>query len=137
IPKGGIMNTENTKHAAEPYGFRPYSHDWDIPDISRFEGRTFQGYVRKDGRVGTANYWLFIPTVFCENRNLDVIKEALYGELGYSVTDKYRVFTEELRIAYEEGRDLNELALDELGAPTQRRNRVFKNIDGIKFLNHQ
>src|SRR5690606_6500924 len=95
------------------------------------------GYVRKDGRVGTANYWLFIPTVFCENRNLDVIKETLYGELGYSVTDKYRAFTEELRIAYEEGRDLNELALDELGAPTQRRNRVFKNIDGIEFLNHQ
>src|SRR5690606_38933781 len=38
IPRGGIMNTETTKHAAEPYGVRPYNHDWDIPDISRFEG---------------------------------------------------------------------------------------------------
>ena len=42
--------------------------------------------IRSDGRVGTANYWLFIPTVFCENRNLDVIREAMHNELGYAVT---------------------------------------------------
>jgi altronate hydrolase len=54
------------------------------------------GYHRSDGRVGTANYWLFIPTVFCENRNLDVIREAMQNELGYGVTDKCVSFTREL-----------------------------------------
>lgn len=137
IPKGGLMTTDNTKHAADPYVFRPYNHHWEAPDISRFSGRTFNGYVRRDGRVGTANHWLFIPTVFCENRNLDVIKEALYHELGYSVTDKYRAFTHELLAAYQEGKSLNTLSLDALSVPTHRKERVFQNVDGIKFLNHQ
>lgn len=137
VPQGGIMNTENTKHAADPYAFRPYEYTWEAPDVSRFEGRTFNGYVRPDGKVGTANYWLFIPTVFCENRNLDVIKEALHNELGYSVTGKYRAFTRELLAAYEEGQDISTLPLEQLSAATHQKNRVFKNVDGIKFLNHQ
>ncbi len=60
------------------------------PMFQNLKERTFNGYHRSDGRVGTANYWLFIPTVFCENRNLDVIREALHNELGYAVTDKYK-----------------------------------------------
>lgn len=137
VPQGGIMNTDNTKHAADPYTFRPYQYTWEAPDVSRFVGRTFNGYVREDGRVGTANYWLFVPTVFCENRNLDVIKEALHNELGYSVTGKYRAFTRELLAAYEEGQDITALSPDELSVVSHPKSRVFKNIDGIKFLNHQ
>lgn len=137
VPQGGVMNTDNTKHAADPYTFRPYQYSWEAPDVSRFEGRTFNGYVRSDGKVGTANYWLFIPTVFCENRNLDVIKEALHNELGYSVTGKYRAFTYELLKAYQAGQDLSTLSPEDLGGANQQQNRVFKNVDGIKFLNHQ
>ncbi len=136
IPKGGLMDTENTKHAAEPYEFRPYHYSWNPPDISKFQGRTFNGYLRGDGRVGTANYWLFIPTVFCENRNLDVIKEALCNELGYAVTDKYKTFTHKLVEAYEKGGSLMDAAMN-IGSPNPVANRVFKNVDGIKFLNHQ
>jgi len=137
VPQGGVMNTDNTKHAADPYTFRPYQYNWEAPDVSRFEGRTFNGYVRSDGKVGTANYWLFIPTVFCENRNLDVIKEALHNELGYSVTGKYRAFTYELLKAYQAGQDLSTLSPEDLGGANQQQNRVFKIVDGIKFLNHQ
>src|SRR5690606_5539949 len=89
------------------------------------------------GRVGTANYWLFVPTVFCENRNLDVIKEALHNELGYSVTGKYRAFTHELLAAYEAGQDISALSPEQLSVASHQKNRVFKNVDGIKFLNHQ
>lgn len=137
IPSGGLMSTENTKHAADPYAFRPYNYHWEAPDVSRFAGRTFNGYVRSDGRVGTANYWLFIPTVFCENRNLDVIKEAMYNELGYSVTGRYRAFTHELLEAYHAGTDIGNLAAEELSSASHKKNRVFENVDGIKFLNHQ
>ncbi|MGJ1431734.1 UxaA family hydrolase [Sphingobacterium spiritivorum] len=137
IGKGGLMDTENTKHASEPYEYRPYHYEWHAPDVSKFEGRTFNGYVRPDGRVGTANYWLFIPTVFCENRNLDVIREALHNELGYAVTDKYKTYTRHLVEAYKNGADLS--AADELSlaASQSKAGRLFKNVDGIKFLNHQ
>ena len=136
IPKGGWMNTENTKHAAEPYQYRATDFQWTAPDVSRFRNRTFMGYHRSDGRVGTANYWLFIPTVFCENRNLDVIREALHNELGYAVTDKYKRYTHQLIEALQNGKDIEQVNLFE---PDHRpaANRVFKNIDGIKFLNHQ
>lgn len=90
VQRGERMTIENTKHAAEPYEFRNFDYQWTAPDVSKFANLTFNGYHRNDGSVGTANYWLFIPTVFCENRNLDVIKEALHHSLGYAVTDKYK-----------------------------------------------
>ena len=74
IPKGGRMTTTNVKHASEGYDYRGVKYEWTAPDVSKFQGRTFNGYHRSDGRVGTANYWLFIPTLFCENRNLDGIR---------------------------------------------------------------
>ena len=137
IPKGGLMSTENTRHASQDYAYRDVDYHWQAPDVSAFEHRTFNGYVRQDGRVGTANYWLFIPTVFCENRNLDVIKESLHNTLGYTVTDKYRSFSKQLLEAYEAGTPLDDRLLDLQPLPHPSKNRVFKNVDGIKFLNHQ
>ena len=135
IAKGSLMTTDNLKHAADPFAFRKVDFTWEPPDVSKFIGRTFNGFKRKDGRVGTANYWLFVPTVFCENRNIDVIKEALHNELGYAVTDKYLQFTHQLLQAYQQGKDLN--VVNETLAPSTNSQRVFKNVDGIKFLNHQ
>lgn len=136
VVRGSRMHTENTKHAAEPYAYRPSHYTWEAPDTSRFTNRTFLGYHRSDGRVGTANYWLFIPTVFCENRNLDVIREALHTQLGYAVTDKYKQKTQLLVELYKNGTDISntDLTIRESMVKTQR---VFKNVDGIKFLNHQ
>jgi altronate hydrolase len=136
VRAGAVMNTDNLKHAAAPYEFRPYHYSWQAPDVSKFEGRTFNGYHRSDGKVGTANYWLFIPTVFCENRNLDVIREALHNELGYAVTEKYKSYTHQLVEAFQNGVDISSLDAP-LSFEGVRHNRPFKNIDGIKFLNHQ
>lgn len=136
LKSGSLMTTDNLKHAAAPYEYRPYHYSWEAPDVSKFAGRTFNGYHRADGKVGTANYWLFIPTVFCENRNLDVIREALHNELGYAVTAKYKAYTHELVEAFKNGVDIS--TLDAPGSFLGVRNeRPFKNIDGIKFLNHQ
>ncbi|NQX40245.1 altronate hydrolase [Pedobacter steynii] len=137
ILKGGLMTTENIYHASQDYSFRDVNYQWQKPDVSAWTNRTFNGYHRKDGRVGTANYWLFVPTVFCENRNLDVIKESLYHTLGYAVTDKYRSFTDQLLTAFNEGENIDSFQLDSLSAIQPAKNRAFKNVDGIKFLNHQ
>ena len=134
IAKGSRMTTENIKHAAEPYAYRNAKFEWQAPDVSGFRGRTFNGYHRSDGRVGTANYWLFIPTVFCENRNLDVIREAMHNELGYTVTDKYKQYTHQLVNAYINGKEFSEI---DISPSTNGQERPFKNVDGIKFLNHQ
>ncbi|WP_257669142.1 UxaA family hydrolase [Parapedobacter tibetensis] len=136
VHEGERMTTDNVKHAAAPYEYRPYKYQWSPPDVSRFEGRTFNGYHRSDGKVGTANHWLFIPTVFCENRNLDVIKEALHAELGYAVTDRYKAKTKMLRELYEQGGNYRSASL-EIKESIVPVDRLFKNIDGIKFLNHQ
>ncbi len=133
VKRGGLMSTANLHHAASPYGFRDVQYQWQAPDVSKFVNRTFNGYHRPDGRVGTANYWLFIPTVFCENRNLDVIREAMHNELGYAVTDKYKQYTRALREAFENRGSLE----GEVVVEPAHKNRLFANVDGIKFLNHQ
>ena len=133
IPKGGLMTTANTKHAAGSYAYRGFNHQWKKPDVSRFINRTFNGYKRSDGRVGTSNNWLFIPMVFCENRNLDIIKDALQKELGYAQSDKYQKFTQQLLEAYKKGEDVSNI---DLSSPSVNENHFFKNVDGIKFLNH-
>ena len=112
VAKGSLMTTDNLKHAAEPYSYRKVDYTFQTPDVTKYKNTTFNGYKRNDGRVGTANYWLFVPTVFCENRNLDVIKEALHNELGYSVTDKYTQYTHQLLEAYQNGSDLENFSLN-------------------------
>jgi altronate hydrolase len=137
VQAGSRVSTENLKHASRDFDFRAVQYQWAPPDISTFRDVHFKGYYRHDGRVGTANYWLFIPTVFCENRNLDVIREVLQDELGYSVTEKYKSFTRELIEASQLGGSGSDLVISPALAKTPRRSRVFKNVDGIRFLNHE
>lgn len=127
VARGEVLTTENLHHASnENYRRTTTEVEWDAPDVSEFENMTFDGYHRKDGRVGTRNYWLFIPMVFCEERNLKIAKDALLTELGYASTDTYRQFVRGL-VGGKNGSD----------GEGRRREQVFKNIDGIKFLSHQ
>jgi len=136
VTRGSRITVDNTQHATDNFDYRNVSFQWQAPDVSKYSHSTFNGYHRKDGRVGTANYWLFIPTVFCENRNLDVIKEALHNELGYSVTDTFKAYTHQLVAAFKNGEDINTINLSP-DTITKNSDRLFNNIDGIKFLNHQ
>ena len=135
VQAGSRVSTENLKHASGDYQYRSAHYQWNAPDISKFRDARFYGYHRHDGRVGTANYWLFIPTVFCENRNLDVIREVMQDEFGYSVTEKYKSYTRELiRVWQTEGQTNG----PDIASPSavKSRSRIFKNVDGIRFLNH-
>ena len=135
VKSGDLMSTSNVYHASEVYSHKDVQYQWQAPDVSKYANLTFNGFHRNDGKVGTANYWLFIPTVFCENRNLDVIKEALHHTLGYAVTDKYKSYAGLLVENFKGGKDLQEITFSALAQNKQER--IFKNIDGIKFLNHQ
>ncbi len=61
----------------------------------------------------------------------------MHNTLGYTVTDKYRSFSKQLLEAYEGGTPLEDSLLDLQPVAHPSKNRVFKNVDGIKFLNHQ
>ena len=136
IPAGGLIHTGNLKHASADYFGKTKEYHWTAPDISHFENKQFLGYHRNDGTVGTANYWVFIPTVFCENRNLDFIKEALNKELGYAPSEKYKLFANQLVDLYKKG-TLTDSILPEIEETVISTKRVFPHVDGIKFLNHQ
>ena len=97
IAPGELITTDNLVHATdEPVVHARRRVQWQPPDASRFAGRTFHGYRRLDGRIGTANHWLVIPLVFCENRNIDTLREALLAELGYHRGGGYRAVTRSL-----------------------------------------
>jgi altronate hydrolase len=131
---GSRMTVGNTIHASGRYAYRGPTYQWKPPGTKNFSNRTFQGYKRSDGRAGTANYWLFVPMVFCENRNMDVIKEALTKELGYTSTEKYTRFTRDMIHAYQEGKETDTVQM--IQSADKQPARVFENVDGIKFLNH-
>lgn len=135
ILPGSLMTVNNTSHETDKFDYKGTSYHWKAPDVSKYKQRTFKGYHRSDGRVGTANYWLFLPTVFCENRNLEVLKEVIHNELGYSITEKYKVFIRQLVEAYNNGTDINSIDLYQ-DQSFSRNLRAFRNIDGIKFLIH-
>ncbi|UBM58149.1 altronate dehydratase family protein [Marinilongibacter aquaticus] len=138
IPKGGAITTFNVKHAASEYKLGQRRTDWQSPSLGDLDGATFMGFQRSNGKVGTANYWLVLPMVFCENRNLDMIKEALVKNLGYAPKDKYGDQANQLLALYRAGKTTEEImnwefAEQEAGELSER---VFPNVDGVKFLRH-
>ena len=96
IRAGGLVSTANLKHATNDTTGKLRDVPWTAPDVSRWRGRTFDGFKRPHGRAGTANHWIVIPLVFCENRNLSFMREALQRELGYRKTGPYEQLTRRL-----------------------------------------
>lgn len=138
IPKGGLISTSNVKHAANGFEVGDRKLDWPKPDVSKFKDRTFLGYHRPDGKVGTANYWIVIPMVFCENRNLDVIRQALVEELGYGRNAANKIEVSKLIDLYKNGQSVDAILQANVTTQSQeaKKQRVFPNVDGIKFLTH-
>ncbi|MBN9381333.1 MAG: altronate dehydratase [Chitinophagaceae bacterium] len=138
IKKGGLISTSNVKHAASDFTVGERKTQWRKPDVSGFAGRTFKGYHRADGSVGTANYWVVIPMVFCENRNLDVLQQALVNDLGYGRNRSYQVQSQQLIELYRTGKSVEEILQADLHADYEKHasQRLFPNVDGIKFLTH-
>lgn len=138
IVQGGGVTVNNLVHAAAGFKMGSRKTNWHQPDVSAFENRTFMGYHRADGAVGTANYWLVIPLVFCENRNINVMKEALSAKLGFTKPRGYETEVESLINMYQTGKSAEELLQAELQLTPESdtAHKLFKNIDGIKFINH-
>ena len=138
IASGCAITIENVKHASAEFNDSKEKFTWTAPDASKFKHKTFNGYHRKDGKVGTANYWLVIPLTFCENRNIDVLEGALSEKLGYQTKKDFAVDTDALIRQYKAGVSREEFLNTPIITTKEEieKNRIFPNVDGIKFLKH-
>ena len=153
IPRGGLISTSNVRHRAGDYSVKRKPAELTLPDATAWAGRTYLGYPRADGQVGTRNYWLVLPLVFCENRNVERMRDALEEELGYgSERNSYRALVRQLVEGQKDSSDPTLAAKDaaRMGHPdsvrhpdsvghasARDRERVFPNVDGVRFLTHQ
>lgn len=139
IRRGEVITVLNLRHEAAAFQENGHSYQWQAPDVARWRQHTFSGFHRSDGQVGTRNYWVVIPLVFCENRNLDVLKQAFQEELGFSAPQVYRRHVAELARLYREGRldDIAKYSFVTSPAPASAKSKLFPNVDGIKFLTHE
>jgi altronate hydrolase len=138
IPRGGLLSTRNIQHHAATFHEKTTELRWTPPDVSRWRQREFLGYRRSDGQAGTRNYWIVVPLVFCENRNIGVLKQAFEEELGFAAPQVYRRQVAELARLYQNGRteEIKTLSLTSDTASPQR-SRIFENVDGVRFLLHE
>src|SRR5499426_3888681 len=138
IRKGEVITTRNIRHDASDFHEKSGSYSWHAPDVSSLKNRTFLGYKRADGQVGTRNYWLVVPLVFCENRNIDVLKQAFEEELGFAAPQIYRRQVAELVRLYKEGKsfEVSSAALSNTTVAPARC-KIFEHVDGIRFLLHE
>jgi len=124
IAQGAAITTENVEHSTASSTPQAKRGSWQAPDVAHFQGATFDGYHRPNGQVGTANVWLVVPLVFCENRNIEVLRQCVADALG---EDPYRDYKQLAR----------KLLHGDAAAPSPPpRERLFPNVDGVRFLTH-
>jgi altronate hydrolase len=143
IRRGEVITPLNLHHQSAPFHEKTRDIRAPQPDVSQWRSRTFAGYRRADGQAGTRNYWLVVPLVFCENRNIAVLKQAFEEELGFAKPQVYRRQVADLVKLYREGhaeeirtRASNLPPTAQLSASASAA-RVFEHLDGIKFLMHE
>lgn len=137
IGVGEKLSTRNVRHEAAAFHEKTEEYRWEAPNVSRWREKNFHGYVRSDGQVGTRNYWLVVPLVFCENRNILTMKQAFEEELGFAPPQVYREQVAELVKSYQAGEAPEQDGGRVREGNGPRRSKIFENVDGIRFLLHE
>jgi len=138
IRRGQALSTSNVRHRSAGFQGKAGKYTWQAPDVSQWKNRSFLGYHRPDGQVGTRNYWLVIPLVFCENRNIRVLQEAFARELGIATPQSYRRYLAEMARLYREGK-VDEIRKHKFTETLslESSSPLFANLDGVRFLTHE
>jgi altronate hydrolase len=140
IKRGEAITTQNIIHEIEEYSIPSKNNNisWDCPESELFSKKTFLGYHRDNGSVGTENNWLVIPLVFCQNRNIETLKNTILKGLGYENQSKQKFDITELIDKYKSGTSDNDLMNVNIITDNKKKqkNPLFPNVDGIYFLTH-
>lgn len=124
IQKGDVLTIDNVKHQSEKVSGKTASFKWVAPNVEKWKDRTFLGYHREDGQVGTENVWLFFPLVFCENRNIETLKEIFEQELLKKKENPHQLLLRSLLNGESEDVQLS-----------KKSSNVFDNVE-VKFITH-
>ena len=125
IEKGEILTTKNVVHKSKKVTKKTARIDWIAPKADHWKDKTFLGYQREDGQTGTDNIWLFFPLVFCENRNIEILKDIFEKELLKKNVSKHQLLL----------RSLIQGETDSEENPEGDQKDVFENIR-VKFITH-
>jgi altronate hydrolase len=138
VQRGEALTLENVRHEALPFHDKAAEFRWKAPEVAGWEQKRFLGYRRSDGQVGTRNYWIVVPLVFCENRNILNLKQAFEEELGFAPEQNYRRQVAELAQLYREGKTelIRTHTTQQNGRGSESR-KLFPQMDGIRFLLHE
>ena len=90
IPKGHHIHTHNLRTLLS--GAHDYEYHPTNPVVSPAKPRTFNGYLRYDGKVGVRNELWIIPTVGCVNDIAVTLENEAKSLVGGSV-ENVRAFT--------------------------------------------
>ena len=128
FPKGGLLTIENVRHKTQKVKGKTAPWRWIPPHTTKWCNRTFEGYHRPDGQVGTDNIWLFLPLVFCENRNIETLKNIFDKEFNPPKKEPLQELLSQL-VHGDKIRDTE-------NKKTKPRKTLFDNIK-VRFLTHQ
>ena len=133
---GELITTENLKHATSAYEEHLNTFQWDPPQPYESIPTEFMGFRRENGKVGTANYWIFVPLVFCSNQEILLLKDVLPRALGYTKTARYEKYAGKLvdQIKKTGGKQIEPVISIE--AFDEAPDRLFPQVDGLRFLTH-
>jgi altronate hydrolase len=131
IRKGAAITVDNIRHISQQYHDSHEKYQWHKPDVTQWKDAQFEGVLRDDGQVGTANYWIVLPLVFCQNRNIDTLRYALQDSLGYGQERDYNDIANSAIQMFSQASD----------KPNKNTNSypvspIFPNVDGVKFITH-
>jgi len=138
VQRGEALTLENVRHEALPFHDKSAEFRWKAPEVAGWKEKRFLGYRRSDGQVGTRNFWIVVPLVFCENRNILNLKQAFEEELGFAPEQNYRRQVAELAQLYREGKTelIRTHTTQQNGRGSESR-KLFPQMDGIRFLLHE
>lgn len=133
--RGEAITTLNLQHDSASYSVVRQDYVWTPPEVSGWRERMFLGHHRADGQVGTRNYWVVVPLVFCENRNILALQQAFEEELGYAAPGAYRCQVARFAELYRKG-DLKSADRRCVEREQTGPTPLFENVDGLRFLTH-
>ncbi len=131
IATGAALTVGNIRHKTQKYQLGEAKRPRKVPDVTKWNTQTFLGFKREDGQVGTANYWLVLPLVFCENTNIKLLQDAFENALGFAQVNPYERQIKQLLAGIEDSMS----PLQETTSSWENE-RIFPQVDGIRFLTH-
>lgn len=138
IRQGEVITPFNVRHATSPAIIRPSAYKWTPPDVAPYQHATFNGFIRDDGRAGIANYWIIFPLVFCENRNVELLKKYLPEKLGFYRPDRFSEKIDYLIQSHVNRKQPTTSEFHQIGKSSSRSPaKLFPHVDDIRFLVHE